>query len=298
MQNQNKVKLKTELFVLLPEYQDGGRAVSAPYIKGFTFNWTDSLPAAVESIMDIISSFRYEYADWYYDGENVDGTFYAHDVCDYPSARDTWNTFAQANGILDWRVELNNEGIKASYQDGLFRKDTLATASKRNTTDTDELKIHAAVLATNDVIEGMGAVDFKDEFNGTFSVPVQKDYSQLYSWLCINRMPQRRFDKCDKHGENRDDRIKLKDGTVVCPLRCSISRAQSLLEKAIGVGDRNGKLWYYDKEEKMFIVFENQREPFQPAFHGYHVSSCDKGFNDIDIEKLRSVCEEVPQRIK
>lgn len=297
MQNQNKVKLKTELFVLLPEYQDEGRVASAPYIKENTFKWTDSLPSAVESIMDIISFFCYEYADWYYDNDNVVGTFYAHDLCDYPSPRDTWNAFVQANGILDWRVELDNEGVNASYQGNPFRKDTLATANKRNSIDTDEHKIHAAVLATNDVIAGVDVV-LKDEANNTLQVPIKKDYMQLYSWLCVNRLPQRRFDECDKHGENRKDRKTLNDGTVICPLLCSISRAQSLLEKAIGVGDRNGKLWYYDKEEKMFIVFENQRELFQPAFHGYHVSSCDKGFNDIDIEKLRSVCEEVPQRIK
>lgn len=288
---------RTEIFVLFPEYVDANHITSAPYIGNYSFDWKDSLPNEVIEIMNIISSFSYEYASFYYDGHNVKSMLFPFETLEeYPTPIDAWNSFAYANSLFDWRDDKNIVGEDAFYCSIGLLEDTLTTVYARN--KLKNKKLHATILGIKVALpyQNNGCLILQNSKRQNIKVSICSSYICLYNWLCSNRLPQRRCDYNSKHGENRKYRRKGKNGSIICPLCCSLTRAQTLLEKAIGNSDRNGMLWYYDEAEKKCIIFENQCESPQPAFHGYHVTPIDDNFSNIDIEKLRKVCSTIPTK--
>lgn len=120
---------RTEIFVLFPEYVDANHITSAPYIGNYSFDWKDSLPNEVIEIMNIISSFSYEYASFYYDGHNVKSMLFPFETLEeYPTPIDAWNSFAYANSLFDWRDDKNIVGEDAFYCSTGLLEDTLATS--------------------------------------------------------------------------------------------------------------------------------------------------------------------------
>lgn len=91
---------------------------------------------------------------------------------------------------------------------------------------------------------------------------------EIKDWFITNRIPKRNFQITDKHGENRQD-IRVINGEIISPLRCSKEHAFELLKSAIG--DSKKDLYNFDPQNGEFIVFKFEGNNPQNMYHGYHV---------------------------
>lgn len=279
---------KTELYILFPEYQDASHCASVPYVKNIEVPLNDSIPNCIDDILSIISFFDYEYTDRYYDGRNLEGALYPYEILEYPNVRSYVYADLVRLGVVDWHDDIDGGVDILYYQGNPCTDDICSVASQRGVIDREDLKVHSVLLATRSTLDKeMLLSSLKDSHGQCIRLSIVENARQLYTWFSENRIPQRRFDYNEKHGENKIEKTVRPDGGITCPLRCHRVHAQEFLCKAIGKDGRNGDLWFWDEVEKMHIYFENQKEVPQPAFHGYHVEQGDVGYDKIDKEAIK-----------
>lgn len=282
---------RTELYILFPEYIDAQHQGSSPYIYTIGTPIDGNIPSEVDGVLDMLDFFNYEVCYRFYDGENILNVVRPYTASVYPDVETNIYSQLHKNGCLDWREEVfGGETYPSLMLNGMnLGADTCGKVYSRHKINTDELKCHAVLLASNHVLDRYALLaTLKDSRGNLAQFPICQTIRELYDWFVQNRLPQRRFDYNKKHGENRNRKRKV-NGEWVCPLRCHRSEAQKLLERAIGNMDINIALWYYDDARGYHIYFENQGEFPQPAFHGYHVEPGDDNFDNIDPNKLSKV---------
>ena len=288
-------KYSTEVFLLFPECVDVDREMSAPYIKGYNFDFEKCVPIGVPEVMKVIEFFEYERINYYYDSKNIDGLYFPNTVFnEYPFV----DTMVRASfgqfGIENWRTCFGENNAEITWNGNVSKNDTCAKVCERNCLNDELNEVHATLLSSEEAIEMINkSIGFTNKIGNVLSLTVLTNISDMYNWLCVNRLPQRRFDVDEKHGENGVGGHKLPNGEYANQLLCHRTHAQKLLEKAVGNG-KESDLWYYDVDKQAFIYFENQDENAQPAFHGYHMQPGDKGFENIDIDRLRLFQNNIP----
>lgn len=280
-------KYSTEVYILFPEYSDVYRKMSAPYVKGYTFDFEPYSPPGVKEIMDVIDFFDYERIDYYYDSKNLDGLYYPNEILDEYPFIDTMirSTITQMD-IKDWRTIFKEDDSTFIWQGNALRGDTCAFVHSRENLDSESVKVHATMLSSEDamILEDKKIIMTR-EYGEEIHVAVQTSIEDMYKWICINRLPQRRFDVDDKHGENGVGARSIPGKGTAGKLLCFRTHAQELLVNAIGKG-RESDLWYYDFQHEAVLYFENQYEIVQPAFHGYHVHPGEDNYDQVEIKRL------------
>lgn len=288
-------KYSTEVFVLFPECNDIGRTMSAPYIKGYDFHFKSYTPNGVYDILRIIEFFDYEYIDYYYDKKNLEGLYYPDNLFEeYPFIDTMVRASFSQFGFNDWRTCLGIDRTDVMWNGNKSENDICAKDYERNSINTDTEEVHATLLSSNEAMVLVdNSISVTNQYKISFTIDVITTISEMYDWLCVNRIPQRRFDVDDKHGENGIGARPIPGRGTAGKLLCYRLHAQELLERAIGVG-KESDLWYYDVDNQSIIYFENQNEKAQPAFHGYHMKPDDKGFENIDLDRLRLFQNNIP----
>ena len=288
-------KYSTEVFLLFPECNDANRVMSAPYIKGYDFDFEECIPTGVSEIMEVIAFFAYERINYYYDSRNLDGLYYPNLICDdYPFV----DTIVRASfgqfGIEDWRTYFGEDGTEIMWNGNQSINDTCAKVYERNNISNEFDEVHATLLSSEEAIVMVNkSVSISNQIGDVQMLPVKTSILDMYSWWCVKRLPQRRFDVDEKHGENGVGGRRIPNKGYASLLLCHRTRAQQLLDKAVGNG-KESDLWYYDEDKKKYIYFENQYEESQPAYHGYHISPEDGGFEKIDINRLKLFQNNIP----
>ena len=204
----------------------------------------------------------------FYDSLNVRSCFVTLDSLDHcyplPQKR-AIESLILKNFTLNWRnqiiQELDSEYTVFGQQTS---ENTFCEIAERKCQDDEGCYVllnNQACTITNSIdvnINGGVGASF-DNLIGTDAV---------VEWFSINRLPQRNFHTIDKHGENRQD-IRVVNGEVVSPLRCSCERAQSLLLTAIG--SSINELYCLDSDYDEIIVFMYEGANPQNMYHGFHV---------------------------
>lgn len=289
---------RTEVYLLFPECTDVGRAMSSPYIKGYTFDFEECSPVGLKEIMDVVDFFDYERIDYYYDSKNLQGLYYPNDVLDeYPFVDTMVRSSITQMGMENWREAFGEKNLRANWNGNDLNNDTCIFAHSRSCINNEREEVHATILSSGDAMVLVdSSISITNAIGDIIAMDVQTSVPDMYKWLCVNRIPQRRFDVNDKHGENGVGARSIPHKGLAGLLLCYRTEAQELLEKAIGKG-KESDLWYYDTRKNEFIYFENQYESPQPAFHGYHVRPGEDGYDNIDMDRIKLLQQDAPTTI-
>lgn len=288
--------MTTSVFILLKEYIDPAHKGSVIYINGTDKINSDEFIAGFKSFMDIISFFKYEKCNRFYDLENVKGMLYPYilledeyneQVDEYPDA----GTFVRSEfyrcGIIDWKEEETpGTALDRFYlsDNTEVTNDMLGEMMRRKNGDEAVVLLNFEAIRMENPIQIRTSADERKTIYSCLDIPA------LHAWFSENRRPQRIYCYDSKHGEAGHG-AQMIPGTNRRAAQLLTNRpdTERLLKLAIGI-DTESSLWYYDKANCKYIYFENQQE-IRLAFHGYHLSEGDENYDNIDIEKLKKVQE-------
>lgn len=293
---QNKL---TEIYFLFPEYIDDHHKASAPYFHDMGYAYDEQQPRFVEEVIRMLTFFQYEQnVTKYYDKKNLEGMLYPYQELDYPNVCATVRTTLRDYDVRDWRDELEEADTMIEWHGVQVTNDTCAKVYERSRIAKPEMLVHATLFAVEDAIESDGGAFVFKQNNIDCSLSFCTTQKELHAWLCDNRIPQRRYTYNPKHGENGiNDGTILPDGTPAAKLDCCGEHAQELLCKAIGDANVDNNLWYYDIEKRKVIYFEYQNESPQHEYHAYHLVPGDKRYDKVNIDLLRQIQDDIPDRI-
>ena len=164
-------KYSTEVFLLFPECNDANRMMSAPYIKGYDFDFEECIPTGVSEIMEVVAFFAYERINYYYDSRNLDGLYYPNLICyDYPFV----DTIVRASfgqfGIEDWRTYFGEDGTEIMWNGNPSINDTCAKVYERNNINNE--------FNRDDPISQRTSKEFMEYFYGD-AAPYIQEYFDL-----------------------------------------------------------------------------------------------------------------------
>ena len=249
---------KANLFLLLPETNP-------------TTNWSksnepfqseESIQSFINNKVSEIDSVEIENYQGFYDNLNLKNFFEHFDVFDdyYPPTPKRM----LLNKIKDWDNWQAESEQKENKTYKLFNQKienhTLPEIAERQNNTPNEnfalLNNQALTIQSNKITV---------KIFGTANIDIDniKDKEELKIWFSKNRLPQRVFHIIEKHGENGQG-----NWNNASPLMCSEEEAQILLNTAIGKDVY--KLYNFDRQQNMFIVFWNENEPHN-QYHGYHL---------------------------
>lgn len=291
----------TEVYTLFPEYQDESHEASVPYVTKLTYKFEEeSYPRCFAEILSIWKFYSFDSFCKYYDSLNLAGVLYPYETLEFPSVKELIMAKITQCGVIDWRKEFNESRIDIKWRDLDLAQDVCAHIFNRSLIDNDNLKVHATIVALDDtlVTDGDDSICFSMQCQRC-SLKVQKSLKDIHAWLSENRIPQRKFKYCDKHGENGKGGWYLSDGTHTALLDCSCKHAQEILHKAIGDNsiDKDNDLWYYDAEFNKVLYFEYQNDNPQNEYHGYHINQGEKGYDKVNFSLLRQIQDDIPDHI-
>ena len=286
----------TEVFFLFPEFIDGHRQASAPYIRNMEFPHEECQPKFVDDVVNMFKFFSYErHVDKYYDKKNIDGMIYPYKELSYPKVVDQVYTSLRDFDVLNWREALGEDETNIVWHDMQIQNDTFAKVYERAQIDTPELLVHATLFSVEDAIESDGKIIVFKKGNKNCSLSYYTTRRDLHAWLSENRIPQRRYKYDKKHGEyGNNNNWHLPDGTPAAMLKCGPEHAQEVLCKAIGDTSKDDNLWYYDEEIQEILYCEYQNESPQNEYHCYHISPGDKGYDKVNVKLLHIVQDNIP----
>lgn len=283
---------KTELYILFPEYIDAQHQGSSPYIYPIGTSVDANIPYEVDGVLDILDFFNYEACHRFYDGKNLQNVVRPYTANMYPDVETNIYSQLHKNGCLDWREVFYGETYPSLMWNGMnLGADTCGKVYSRHKINTGELKCHAVLLASNRVLDRSALLaTLKDSRGNPAQFPICQTVRELYDWFVQNRLPQRRFDLDDKHGENGKGARSIPGEGLASALECDEATAQQLLNRAIGSGGPKDDMWYVDaRNGKTHIYFENQGTSPQLSFHGYHLKYGEKKFKEINQNKLSKI---------
>lgn len=288
-------KQLTEVFFLFPEYIDAYHKASAPYIHDMEYHYEEQQPVFVNRLVKLLEFFSYERnVDKYYDKKNLDGMLYPYQELCYPDVDKEVRITLKDLGVLDWREELGEDESVIEWRGTQITNDTCAKVNERMHINNSDLLVHATLFAIEDAIENNGSAFVFKKNNTDYSLKYIATLKDLHAWLSENRIPERRFKYCDKHGENGKGGWDLPDGKHTALLDCSRERAQTILHKAIGDTFVDDDLWYYDSTYGKVLYFEYQNESPQNEYHGYHLKQGEKGYDKVSFDLLRQIQDDIP----
>jgi len=225
-----------------------------------------------------IKSISIENYEGYFDNENLTNFFKHFDTLEelYPKVKT--NLKLKIKDWENWR-ENPQQNTKRTYK--IFKQvivnHTLPEIAQRKGDNAQE----TYALLNNSALS-IPENEIKVNISGRINIAIDnvKNTEELKTWFSKNRIPKRKFHIIPKHGENGRGNWQK-----ASPLMCSKSKAQKLLNTAIG--DDEKKLFNYDSNKDMFIVFWNENDP-KNQYHGYHLSVDTSEISD----EIKSLCRE------
>lgn len=286
--------MPTSVFILLKEFIDSTHIGSVAYVNGTDKINSDEFIAEFKSFMDVISFFKYEKCNRYFDLENVRGMLYPYillkdeyngQVDEYPDA----GTFVRSEfyrcGIIDWR----EEDTSCISQERFYLSDhTEVTDDMLGEMVRRKSGMKAVVLLNFEAVKTENPIQIRTSSGERKTIDVCSDIPALHVWFSENRQPQRIYCYDPKHGEAGHG-AQMIPGTNRRAAQLMTNRpdTEHLLGLAVGV-DTESSLWYYDEANGKYIYFENQGE-IRLAFHAYHIAEGEENYDNIDKEKLKKV---------
>lgn len=286
--------MPTSVFILLREFIDSTHIGSVTYINGTDKINSDEFLAEFKSFMEVISFFKYERCNRFFDLENIEGMLYPYtlledeykeQVDEYPDAGTFVRSEFNRYGIMDWREE---ETPGASQERFYLSDNTEVTDDMLGEIVRRKNGKEAVVLLNFEAIKMGNPIQIKTSSSERKTIDVCSSISALHAWFSAHRLPQRIYCYNPRHGEAGHG-AQMIPGTNRRAAQLLTNRpdTEHLLGLAVGV-DTVSSLWYYDEANGKYIYFENQRE-IRLAFHAYHIAEGEENYDNIDIEKLKKV---------
>ena len=247
---------KANIFLLLPETEP-------------TTNWSKSneriqseegFQRFIRNKVAEISLIEQENFEGYYDNLNLKNFFSHFDMLEDFYPRVKRQLLRKLSGWENWRTQTlqKEEGTYKLFEQNI-PKHSLPEIAERKKSKPDE----SFALLNNSALTIQNTTVSVNVVNKVIQIDILKNTEELKTWFAKNRIPPRKFHIISKHGENGKGNWKS-----ASPLMCSEQEAQVLLNTSIG--ESTDRLFNYDIDKKMFIVFWSENEP-KNQYHGYHL---------------------------
>lgn len=243
------------------------------------------IPEALEMVERFCEATAMEQVSKYYDADNF-GCFLAdaHVVEDYyPSPpRVLLGKLVLDHDMHDWRENdmpagtgncmLFGQSVSGSLLDAMYRH------AKQSVKDGMCKAVLLDVLAVTwqkkyfELSVGGNVLRFENV----------SDEQELSEWFAQHRDPPRRFHTTQKHGADREETM-IWHNRQASPLKCSVDEAQWMLNRAIGLDER--ELFYFDQAKGVFILFKYEGPTPQNQYHGYHLPQSEEQKIDARIRQ-------------
>lgn len=278
---------ETLVYIVFPETENYEQSPSANLMA---LKQTGEINAEVlmqlfDTLKDNLLFFEYEHFIPVYDTQNLNAALCPIKTsvpAEFPNVQMKILTILRQKGVTD-KVRITSRSLDSKYK--LYHED-VTTTILGDMASCLEMGKALVILDIHAALKYKNAIPVKKQYNDIeLSIEIVTDTFSLYSWFTKNRKPQRQYDYNKKHG---DAGRRAHGGSQ---LKTDEQETRELLHKAVGK-DKKSALWYYDNKNNSFIYFENQRE-IRLAFHGYHIKEGESNFENIDIEKLRTVGVEI-----
>lgn len=271
--------VRAELYLLLPKYIDS-KEDNSPYLESYELMENNESHIFIESIEKLDVFLSHENFQGYYDSNNVKAFVYPLQQMDdcYPNQRNYLRSILK--NWENWRdVSLQDNTESFLFYHKSISDDTLCEITKRKSINDDNTYLllnHQAFKCSEPIVT--------ITCNNT---PVEidqcdTDINSVSTWFEINRRPPRIYNHNPKHGENGVGAFY-----GASPNLCSKAQSSLLLQKAIGLPNRND-LYFYDAVNSKYIVFKNENTPSN-TFHAFHVD-----INEVPKAILTKISEVLP----
>ena len=277
----DKNQKKTLIYVLLPEYVDANHGTSSVAMSGNSNGGIDvaTYKAIFSKIKNTLAFFGYERIYPIFDAKNLESFVWPLKTIEdiYP------------DGKLFLKNHLKNMGwttaddVSCSTSVSCLLYGTDVTGEVIGDIASRQTYGNAMVILDMDTLTSkVSPLPVTETYTGkSIEIATADDIKKLYDWLSGHRIPQRTYCFNKKHG----DKNRMAQGGS--QLLTDQTETQNLLNEAVGE-TREGTLWLYDKANGAYIYFENQQE-LRLAFHGYHVRPGEENYENINLEKLKTV---------
>jgi hypothetical protein len=254
---------KNNLFLLFPETERTCQFINSNESFQFQIPVFESF---ANELNEIINSINVENYVGYYDSQNIEN-FLLH----FKELENLYPDLPRAlirETIKDWdNWRHDTQNIEENSYEIFNQKITnntfceIAERKIHNKEDNFPLLNHHAMSVSMRITVLVNSVETIEIYNLSGLKNIQK-------WFTLNRIPKRNFHTIPKHGENRQE-VKIEDGKTISPLRCSVAKAQELLNTAIGFSI--DELYQLDNDFDEVIVFKFENDTPQNQYHGYHI---------------------------
>lgn len=280
------------VYVVFEEYLDASHPTSKEYIRGnsnLLQNNCQDIQSIIDSYFDILDFFSYEDSKYIYDQDNLSGLLFPLSTLpdEYPGQEEELLASLYDHGFIEESdLELSPSVGDIQYlhynvtndmfgrmiccvQNGekvvLFHRDAVVSANSNLTFSLLNTCGHVEVESCSDV-------------------------RGLHSWFSNNRKTPRNYKFNPKHGNSTTLCQNIQDGSgaPAAQLEASDADAQDMLDQAVG-NKRDAILWFWDDKVQKYIVFRYQGKNTLNEYHCYHLASGQKGFEDIDRDKVKVI---------
>lgn len=278
---------ETLVYIVFPETENYEQSPSANLmaLKQTGEINTEVLMQLFDTLKDNLLFFEYEHYIPVYEEKNLNAALCPIKTAvpaEFPNVQMKILTILRQIGVTE-KAGITSKSLDSKYK--LYHEDVTTTVLGDMANCIEKGKA-LVILDIQAALKYKKAIPVKKQYNDIeLSIEIVNDIFSLYTWFTKNRKPQRQYDFNRKHG---DANRRACGGSQ---LKTDEQETRELLYKAVGK-DKKSALWYYDNKNNSFIYFENQRE-IRLAFHGYHIKEGESNFENIDIEKLRTVGVEI-----
>lgn len=280
------------VYVVFEEYLDASHPTSKGYVLGnanLLQNNCQDIQSIIESYFDVLDFFSYEDAKYIYDQDNLSGLLFPLSTLpdEYPGEEEELLASLSAHGFIE-ASDLEPSPSVGNIQYLHFNV-TNDLFGRMICCNQDGEKV--VLFHRNAVVSANSILTFSlSNTGGHIDIESCDDIRGLHSWFSKNRKTPRKYKFNPKHGNSNTPCQNIQDGSGVpaAQLEASDADAQDLLNQAVG-HKRDAILWFWDDKVQKYIVFRYQGKNTLNEYHCYHLSPAQKGFKDIDLEKVKVI---------
>lgn len=266
---------KNVIALIFPEYADKDNLLTSKEWEVTDLPNDSVLKDWIKSLYSFIDFYKYEGCDFIYDSKNADACIFIAKVLDdcYPNLE---SFFRRAlYGMENWRT---NRVSSADEEYKVFEfqiKDEMRTEIAAREVASPDSKYIIAVHIP-DYNQESWMLSNKDKNIEVKAYPMR--IPDVFEWLSYNRIPLRRYNWNEKHGENGVGAHKLNKGDEVSVLLCSREHARELMHKAIGnytfdvlfcFDPQHGKYMEYRQDT---VLTDKDNNIVARSYHSFHIN--------------------------
>lgn len=276
---------KTEIAVILPEFEDPGNTQTSSVWKTNYLPNDDEIKQMLSSLDEFINFFKSENCDIIYDSKNAYAfTFIFRELPDvYPSRERHLKKILKS--YEDWRRNSSSkpeEEYRVYFED--IKNETRTEIASRKRLMPNSRYLIAFHKPDFDVTK----YDLSKEGQTTQVEVYPMNVKSVFGWLCGNRVPPRKYNWNEKHGEYGKGAHKDNKGDIVSVLLCSREHAGDIMNGALSSNKQQDYLYCNDEEFGHYMEYKADckyeklgDDAKVRTYHSYHIDDSTKIPKDV-----------------